>query len=58
MLAGGSGLAEINTRVRPDAGLQRALGRKECAGQSVVSQTLDACTGENVAQMQQALRAV
>jgi hypothetical protein len=55
MVAGGSGLVEINTRVRPDAGLQRAFGRTGCAEQSVVSQTFDACTTENVDQMRQAL---
>jgi hypothetical protein len=58
MVAGGSGLVEINTRVRPDVGLQRAFGRMGCAEQSVVSQTFDACTTENVDQMRQALGAV
>ena len=33
ILAGAPGLAEINTRVRPDAALQRAFGRESCAAQ-------------------------
>ena len=55
MLAGAHGLVEINTRLRADPALQRAFGRTACAEQSVVQQTLDACTDENVTQMQQAL---
>jgi hypothetical protein len=55
MLAGGHGQVEINTRLRSDPALQGAFGRSACAEQSVVQQTLDACTDENVKQMQQAL---
>jgi hypothetical protein len=55
LLAGAHGLVEINTRLRTDAGLQQAFGRQGCAEQSVVQQTLDACTQENVRQMQHAL---
>jgi hypothetical protein len=55
LLAGAHGLVEINTRLRDDPGLQRAFGRSGCAEQSVVQQTLDACTSENVAQLQHAL---
>lgn len=55
ILAGAHGLAEINTRVRSDEALQRAFGRKDCADQSVVQETLNACTALNVQQMQQAL---
>src|SRR2546430_2636827 len=55
MLAGAHGMVEINTRLRSDPGLQAAFGRSACAEQSVVQQTLDACTDENVTQMQQAL---
>jgi len=58
ILAGGEGLVEINTRVRPDRSLQQAFGRESCAEQSVVSDTLNACTGETVIQMRQALREV
>lgn len=55
VLAGAHGLNEINTRVRSDEALQRAFGRKECAEQSVVQETLNACTELNVQQMQQAM---
>ncbi len=55
MLAGGQGLVEINKRIRADRGLQRAFGRAACAEQSVVQDTLDACTAENVQQMHEAL---
>src|SRR5918992_945186 len=50
ILAGAHGLAEINTRVRSDEALQRAFGRKDCADQSVVQETLSACTALNVQQ--------
>ncbi len=55
MLAGAHGLVEINTRLRADAALQRAFGCSRCAEQSVVQDTLNACTAENVKQMEQAL---
>lgn len=55
LLAGARGLVEINKRVRSDPGLQAAFGRNRCAEQSVVQDTLDACTVENVMQMQQAV---
>jgi hypothetical protein len=54
ILAGARGLVEANKRVRPDRSLQRAFGRQGCAEQSVISETLNACTAENVQQMQQA----
>ena len=55
LLAGAHGLVEINTRLRADGALQRAFGRSRCAEQSVVQDTLNACTAENVEQMQQAI---
>ena len=55
LLAGAHGLVEINTRLRADAALQRAFGRSRCAEQSVVQDTLNACTAENVEQMEHAL---
>jgi hypothetical protein len=55
LLAGAHGMVEINTRLRTDPALQRAFGREACAEQSVVQETLDACTDENVRQMQHAL---
>ena len=58
VLAGAQGLVEINTRLRADGALQRAFGRRRCAEQSVVQDTLNACTAENVEQMQQALNSI
>lgn len=58
ILAGAHNLAEINTRVRSDAALQRAFGRASCAEQSVVQETLDACDAENVRQMKHAFKAL
>jgi hypothetical protein len=54
ILAGGHGLVEINTRVRHDYALLRAFGQERCADQSVVSTTLNRCTGDNVVQMRRA----
>lgn len=58
MLAGGVGLAEVNTRVRPDRAVQCAFGRAACAEQSTISRTVNACTPENVAQMRAALTVI
>ena len=58
ILAGACGLVEINTRLRSDPGLQRAFGRSACAEQSVVQETLDHCTAENVTQLEQALTTI
>jgi hypothetical protein len=58
ILAGAHGLYEINTRLRSDESLQRAFGRKACADQSVVQQTLNACTERNVLEMQHALNLI
>lgn len=54
ILAGGHGLVEINTRVRPDHALLRAFGQKRCADQSLVSTTLNRCADDNVGQMRRA----
>lgn len=55
ILAGGRGLVEVNKRVRSDCALQRAFGRDGCAEQSVISDTMDAASAENVQQMQDAV---
>lgn len=55
ILAGAHGIVEVTTRLRSDVALQRAFGRTACAEQSVIQATLDACTAENVHQMEQAL---
>ena len=58
ILAGGHGVVEVNTRVRPDEGLQQAFGRSGCADQSVISETLNQCSEETVGQMRQAMSEV
>lgn len=58
ILSGAHGLCEINTRVRADQALQRAFGRRSCAEQSVVQETMNACTGRNVLEMEQALNEI
>ena len=55
ILAGAHGLSEINTRLRSDPVLQHAFGRTACADQSVVQDTLNACTAEQVTQLERAL---
>jgi len=51
-------VVDVNTRLRAEPALQRAMGRAACAEQSVVQDTLDACIPENVAQMHEALAAI
>lgn len=58
ILAGGTGLVETNMRVRPDRAVQLAFGRKACAEQSTLSDTLNACTAENVSQMRTAINLI
>lgn len=58
LLAGAHGLVEINTRLRSDPVLQAAFGRRACAEQSVVQQTLDTCTAANVREVEQALQVI
>jgi Transposase DDE domain group 1 len=58
MLAGGHGLVESNTRVRPEPAIQLAFGRQDCAEQSTISETFNACTPENVEQLRQALKII
>src|SRR5437867_2938566 len=58
ILAGAHGLVEINTRLRSDPALQAAFGRTGCADQSVVQDTLNACTADQVSQLSQALESI
>lgn len=54
----GKGLVEVNTRLRADEGRQKAFGRIGCAEQSIIQQTLDATTAENIKQMQKAMEKI
>jgi hypothetical protein len=58
LLADAQGLVEVNKRLKADVGLERAFGRKGCPELSVVQDTLDACSAENVDQMHQAMAAI
>ncbi len=55
ILAGAQGMVEVNKRVRAERAVQVAFGRTSCAEQSVVQDTLDACTDQNVTEMHQAM---
>jgi hypothetical protein len=57
-LAGAHGLVELNARLRADPALQTAFGRTSCAEQSVVQDTLDACTATSVDQMEEAIEEI
>jgi hypothetical protein len=58
LLAGAHGLVEINRRLRAEPALQAAFGRPACAEQSVVQDTLDACTAANVTELQEAVATI
>jgi hypothetical protein len=58
LLAGAEGMIEVNKRVRSERALQVAFGRTGCAEQSVIQDTLDACTDENVAEMERAMEQI
>lgn len=55
ILAGAHGLVEINKRLRSAPGVPAAVGRQRGAEQSVVQETLDACTEAHVTQRHHAM---
>ncbi len=55
LLSGACGIVEINEGLRADPALQQAFGMNGCAEQSVIQETLSACTAANVAEVQQAV---
>lgn len=58
ILSGAKGIVEVNTRVRPDQGVQEAFGRKGCAEQSVIQETLNAVREQNIEEMEKALKVI
>jgi hypothetical protein len=58
ILAGAHGIVEIKEGLRADPALQAAFGRTACAEQSVIQDTLDACTAINVTEMEQAIQRI
>src|SRR5512132_1114328 len=55
ILAGAQGVVEVNTLLRSDVAVQRAFGRRGCAEQSTIQDTLNHATATTVAQLEQAL---
>lgn len=53
ILAGSRSVSQINTLIRPDTVLACAWGRKQFAEQSLVAETLDAFSEQNVEQLRQ-----
>jgi hypothetical protein len=54
ILAGAKGIRDINRLLREDPALQAAFGRRACAEQSTIQDTLDVCTAPTVTQMEAA----
>lgn len=52
LMSGCDHVNEINHELRPDKALLLAFGYDVCADQSVIQDTLDACTSENVVQLE------
>jgi hypothetical protein len=55
ILAGSRGMVEVGKRLRPDRALHYAFGVATAAAPSVLQDTLDACTPENIRQRKQAV---
>ena len=55
ILAGAAGMVEVNKLMRSERAVQVAFCRRGCAEQSVVQDTLDACTGQNNMEMYRAV---
>jgi hypothetical protein len=58
LLAGVCGIVEINERLRADPVLQQAFGLNGCAEQSVIQETLSACTETNVKEVERAVEVI
>ena len=52
LLCGAKTISQSNVTIRVEPAVQRAFGRKGCADQSTIARTLQACTAENVAQVE------
>ncbi len=53
--AGGETVYDINTTLRPNKPLLVAFGYEKCADQSVIQQTINSATAENVTQLEEAI---
>ncbi len=58
VVSGCEAVFDLNQSLRVDRPLLRAFGYEKCADQSVIQDTLNAATGENVQQLEDALKAI
>ena len=58
IMSGTQTVYDINQTVRVDQALLKAFGYKKCADQSVIQETLNATTQENIQQMETALKSI
>jgi spore germination protein GerM len=56
--SGGETVYDVNTTVRPNKPLLLAFGYEKCADQSVIQQTINAATEENVNQLEEAIKQI
>jgi hypothetical protein len=56
--AGGETVYDANTTVRPNKPLLIAFGYEKCADQSVIQQTINCATEENVNQLEEAIKKI
>ena len=56
--AGGTRVSSINNLLRTDEGLQRLFGRKACADQSTISETINAVSAANLVEMESFMKQV
>jgi len=56
--AGGTGIADVNHRVRTDEAVQKLFGRQTCAEQSTISETVNAATPENIRELESVLKQI
>ncbi len=58
IISGSETVYDLNYNLRVDQALLRSFGYDQCADQSVIQQTLNASTAENVQQLESALRSI
>jgi hypothetical protein len=58
VVSGCEAIFDLNQNLRVDRPLLRAFGYQKCADQSVIQDTLNAATGENVQQLEDALKVI
>jgi hypothetical protein len=56
--AGGETVYDVNTTLRPNKPLLLAFGYDKCADQSVIQETINAATEENLSQLEEAIKKI